>query len=405
MSSVPKVTIVVGGRWHAFDLAKGLKARGALHRLVTNYPWSKVAKWGFTRDEVVTLTSSQWLNQIVQRVVPGRWRSKFQYFIHQRFAVGAAQHLAGADVVHGWSSFSEPSIAWCRARGIPFVLERGSSHMLTQCRLLEEESNRLGLHDEITHPEIIAMELREYAAATRVAVPGYFVERSFLDNGFPAGRLICNPLGVDLSKFSPGEAKLPNGSFRIIYVGSLTYRKGIHYLVEAFRQAAIPQGRLVLVGGASHETDQLLGPTPVIGLERVGHVPQAELVQHYRAAQVFVMASIEDGWGMVLSQAMATGLPLICTENTGGEDLMQLIAPGETPIQEEGGVRRYSSGFVVPIRDPGAIARCLNRLYHSPELLRKQREAALKIHQASLDWQAYADRAIQHYRQIIQTAP
>jgi glycosyltransferase involved in cell wall biosynthesis len=118
-----------------------------------------------------------------------------------------------------------------------------------------------------------------------------------------------------------------------------------------------------------------------------------------------VIASIEEGMAMVQAQALACGLPLICTENTGGEDLLQIIAPSVEPIHEEGGVRRYPAGFVVPIRDPASIARCLDRLYQSPELLQKQSEAALKIHQASLDWQAYADRAIQHYRQIIQTTP
>lgn len=220
MSGPVKVAIIVGGRWHAFDLAKGLKARGALHRLVTNYPWAKISKWGFAPEEVVTLTASQWLNQIVHRFLPGRWRSKFQYFIHQLFARAAAQHLDGADIVHGWSSFSEPAIAWCRARGVPFVLERGSSHMLTQCRLLGEEAGRLGLPQGITHPEIVAMELREYAAANYVAVPSRFVECSFLENKFPAERLIYNPLGVDLRKFSPADIPRMAEPFRVIYAGS-----------------------------------------------------------------------------------------------------------------------------------------------------------------------------------------
>ena len=403
MSAKLKVTILVGGRWHAFDLARGLKARGVLHRLVTSYPWFKVKRWGFSRDEVVTLPATQWVDQVVQRGVPARWRTKFQHFIHSHFAEAAARYVEGADIVHGWSSFSEPAIARCRALGIPFVLERSSSHMLTQCQLLKEEQSILGLHGGATHPEIVEMEIREYAAANRVAVPSRFVERSFIESGFPIERIAYNPLGVNLAQFSPGTEQA-SGEFRVIYAGSLTYRKGIHYLVEGYRQAAIAGARLVLVGGPSDETGQLIGEPPP-GLERVGHVPQSELVRHYRRASVFVLASIEEGMAMVQAQALACGLPLICTENTGGEDLLQIIAPSVEPVHEEGGVRRYPAGFVVPIRDPASIARCLLRLHHDPQLLLSQSQAALRIHQASLDWQAYSDRAITQYRQIIQTTP
>jgi glycosyltransferase involved in cell wall biosynthesis len=68
---------------------------------------------------------------------------------------------------------------------------------------------------------------------------------------------------------------------------------------------------------------------------------------------------------------------------------------------EEGGVRCYPAGFVVPIRDPASIARCLLRLHHDPQLLLSQSQAALGIHQASLDWQDYADRALVAYQQIL----
>lgn len=400
---MPKVTILVGGRWHAFDLARGLKARGALHRLVTSYPWFKVKKWGFSRDEVVALPATQWVDQVVQRCLPARWRTKFQHFIHSNFAEAAARYVDGADIVHGWSSFSEPAIARCRALGTPFVLERGSSHITVQGRLLKEEQDILALNEGATHPRIVDMELREYAASNRVAVPSRFVERSFIESGFPIEKIVYNSLGVNLAQFSPGTEQA-SGEFRVIYVGSLTYRKGIHYLVEGYRQAAIAGARLVLVGGPSDETGKMIGELPP-GLERVGHVPQSELVRHYRRASVFVLASIEEGMAMVQAQALACGLPLICTENTGGEDLLQIIAPSVKPVHEEGGVRRYAAGFVVPIRDPASIARCLLRLHRDPQLLLSQSQAALRIHQASLDWQAYSDRAITQYQKIIQTTP
>jgi len=405
MSEEIKVTIVVGGRWSAFDLAKGLHNRGALHRLITNYPRFLVRRWGIPDEKIVCLTASQWVYQIVHRVSRSRLDVRFQHIVHRLFAAAAARCLGGSQIVHAWSGFAEPSSKLCRKRNIPIVVDRMSSHMRTQCRLLDEETKRLGLRRAITHPSVVDMELREYETATKVVVPSRFVEKSFLQNGFGSEKLIYNPLGVDLSRFSPasGDA-IKDATFRIIYTGSLTYRKGIHYLLDAFRLAAISGARLTLVGGTSSESDRLIGEPPD-GLERVAHVPQSELVRHYRSASVFVLASIEEGMAMVQAQALACGLPLICTENTGGEDLLQIIAPSVEPVHEEGGVRRYPAGFVVPIRDPASIARCLLRLHHDPQLLLSQSQAALRIHQASLDWQAYSDRAITQYRQIIQTTP
>ena len=396
----PRITLIVGGRWHAFDLALGLKHRGALHRLVTNYPWSKVRNWGFERTEVACIPWSQLVNQFVQRCVPERHKARFQHFTHSWFARDAVRHLGGAELVHGWSSFSLPSIEQCRWRGVPFVLERGSSHMRAQCDLLRQERARLGFCWESTHPKVVAMELAEYESALRIVVPSKFVERTFVAHGIPAERLCRNTLGVDLSLFRPRNENKRSQEFTAIFAGALSFRKGVHYLVEGFRQAAIPNSKLVLVGGACGETDRLIGKPPP-GLVRLGHVPQSALVEHYRRAHVFVIASIEEGLAMVQAQALACGLPLVCTENTGGEDLLQIIDQGRAPVVESSGIRRYSAGFVVSIRSPAVIATCLRRLREDPFLWESQSRCALRIHACPLSWQDYSDRALAGYEALL----
>lgn len=398
--AAPRVTIIVGGRWHAFDLARGLARRGALHRLVTNYPWFKVRNWGLPREQVVTIPGSQLVNQVVQRYVPDRHRARFQFLTHWWFASAATRWLDRAEIVHGWSSFSLPSIRQCRLRGVPFVLERGSSHMKAQTESLAAEQALLGLKGEATHPAVVQLELAEYAEADCIAVPSRFVEGTFLERGMDARRLWRNTLGVNLKVFRPAPDVAPAERFTAVFAGSLTYRKGIHYLVEAFRRAAIPGARLLLVGGASAETDRLIG-VPPSGLERLGHVPQVELVGHYRQAHAFVIASIEEGLAMVQAQALACGLPLVCTTNTGGEDLLEMIDAGRPPVLEPGGIRRYSAGFVVSARDPEALASCLRRLAAEPELRSAQSRAALRIHDSALDWQDYADRALAGYVRLL----
>ena len=132
----------------------------------------------------------------------------------------------------------------------------------------------------------------------------------------------------------------------------------------------------------------------------LGHVPQAQLVRHYQAADVFAIASIEEGLAMVQAQALACGLPLVCTTNTGGEDLLRLCSD-EQPRPHPGGILEYPAGYVVPARDPGAIAWCLRALYEDRSLLGTKREAALQIHEKRLDWAAYAARNVALYETLL----
>jgi glycosyltransferase involved in cell wall biosynthesis len=117
------------------------------------------------------------------------------------------------------------------------------------------------------------------------------------------------------------------------------------------------------------------------------------------------MASIQDGFGMVLTQALACGLPLICTTNTGGEDLLRQgeeQPPGQSsPDGASGRIQEFSAGWVVPIHAPEAIAHCLKRLAREPGLWERKREAALRLARGSLSWEAYGDRAIQHYAALV----
>jgi len=392
-----KVTIVVGGRWHAFDLARELHQAGHLHKLITNYPRWFAKRWGIPPEKVVSLPLTFWAVKLIYKLGGEALMMRCQWRVHQWFAKRAIKHLDGSELIHGWSQWSEPALRWAQARGIPTVLERSSAQIEEQSRLLRDEHARLGLTWTPTHPRIEAMELREYELCSTIAVPSLFVERSFLRRGFPAAKLYRNALGVDLSRFHPPAtppASPEHGGLRVIYAGSLSIRKGIPDLLEGFSQADLTRAELTLVGGGSPELAPLLGnhPSNVVTL---GHRPQAELAEHYGRAHCFVMASIEDGFGMVLCQALACGLPLICTTNTGGEDLLGM--QGAAPVLEPLDIKRFPAGFVVPIHSPAAIAWCLRKL---PGLWKQQRQAALQIAQTNLSWNAYGKRAFELYESL-----
>jgi glycosyltransferase involved in cell wall biosynthesis len=391
------ITVIAGGRWHSFDLARELHAQGCLHRLITTYFRFKTRAFGIPDDKVVSLPATFLLERAINRLARGKFDVRLQHFRHLRFAKAAARYLDGSDLVHAWSSFAAPAIAWCRQRGLPVVLERGSSHIVYQTEILRAEQRLLGLDFPITHPEVVAMEVGEYRDADRIAVPSGFVRESFLAQKTPADKLAYNPYGVGLDLFRPGPRG--EGPFRVVFAGTLSYRKGIHYLKEGFIRAALADAELRLIGGATEETALLLKGADA-RITTLGHVPQPELVRHYQRADVFAIASIEEGLAMVQAQALACGLPLVCTTNTGGEDLLRLCS-GSSPRPHPGGVLEYPAGYVVPVRDPGAIAWCLRSLYDDRQLLEAKREAALQIHEKRLDWAAYAARNIALYHSLL----
>jgi glycosyltransferase involved in cell wall biosynthesis len=268
--------------------------------------------------------------------------------------------------------------------------------MRVQCQLLEQEYASLGLTWQPATPTaVVNQELQEYDLANRIAVPSLFVKRSFLGQGTAADRLIHNRFGANLQTFYPGKKQ--DDVFRVVYSGHLSVRKGIHHLLKGFQVAKLANAELLLVGGATQDTPRLLA-TADDRVRAIGHVPQPSLVKYYQNSSVFVMASIEEGLAYVQAEAMACGLPLICSTNTGGEDLLRMA--GVEPIQRGGGIEEYPAGFLVPARDSDAIATCLRWLAQDGDLLQAKRQAALNLAQRDLSWQHYGDRARASYQAL-----
>ena len=395
MVTIPQITLVVPGRWHAFDLAHELEQLGALHRLVTNYPKSETRRWGIPDAKVVSLPVSDLLTRLAWKFGGEGLAMRQQFRINNLFARHAARHLGNPDLVHAWSAAAEPALLAARARGIPMVLERSSSHMLEQCRLLREEYRALGLRWVETPVATVERELREYQLVDQLFVPSRFVRDSFAARDYPPQKLFQNGFGVDLSRFAPG--KKYDGVFRIIFAGSQSVRKGVHHLVHAFKKADLANSELLLVGGTTKETAQLLG-APDARIRCVGHVAQSVLPEYYRSASVFVMASIEEGQAMVQAQALACGLPLICTANTGGEDFLALDGEGTEILP---GAREFAAGLVVPPRDSALLAAVLRKLAAEPARLAAMRTAAAALARRDLSWRRYAKANLEQYRAII----
>ena len=196
----------------------------------------------------------------------------------------------------------------------------------------------------------------ELRRAHRLLVLSSFERSTFCDRGVDEEKIIVCPLGVNLDLFHPRQRPVDD-VFRIVFVGQITQRKGISYLVEAFRRASIPRSELVLVGRPIGSVD------PWARIPRVKHVPfmpRSQLPAVYANADVYVLPSLVEGFGLTALEAMASGLPVVLSEHTFGSDV---ITDGV-------------EGYVVPIRDPESIAERLHLLAADPDRRREMGLAA-----------------------------
>ena len=104
-----KITIVVGGRWHAFDLAHELNKQGHLYKLITNYPTWFVKKWKIPQEKIVSLPLTFWLVKAIYKLGGESLMMRCQWWVHRWFAKRAANYLSGSELIHGWSQWVEPS--------------------------------------------------------------------------------------------------------------------------------------------------------------------------------------------------------------------------------------------------------------------------------------------------------
>ena len=202
------------------------------------------------------------------------------------------------------------------------VVEAVNSHVLVQKRIMDEENQKLGLPLTGFPPREVARRVREFEPADAVVCPSHFVKDSFVSEGFPADRIHVVPYGIPPPEpVEPRAARLTE-VFRVLYVGQLSPRKGVRYLLDAFARLRHPKKELLLVGPRSQPSG-LEGATTPDGVRFAGVLKGAELARAYREASVFVLPTLEEGLALVLGESLAHGTPVIATVNSGGADLFR----------------------------------------------------------------------------------
>ncbi len=377
-----KVTVLVGGRFFAFDIARELQRQEMLAGVVTAY--------GRAPREGIGWTRLRW-NPLVEAV--SRWERRrgripdpeIDFRASSRFGRWAARNLPRCDVLQGWTGYTLESIPVAQARGTTVMATRASAHIRTQAELLEAEYGAFGFPAAPVSPRMIERECEEYERADYVQVFSTFALKSFLERGFARERMVLTPLGVDMAEVAPaGEGPAPRrdgeGPLRVLYLGQVGLRKGAHYLLDAAKRLGPEAVSVSLVGGLAPEGELLLR-RHAAGDEWKGKVPRSELRRVFAEHDVLILPSVEDGFGAVVCEAMAAGLPVIATTSTGGPDV---IDDGRT-------------GVIIPPASVDAIAESLAAFADDRERCREMGRAAAEAMRTTRTWRQFVDDMVAQY--------
>ncbi len=236
-----------------------------------------------------------------------------------------------------------------RNSGAFTLLDGGNSHFAHYWKVISEEHARWNCDLPPFPKPWYERGLRSIELTDWVFSPSSYVTKSFIDEGFPADRVLHLPYPVNLSHFSPEPLHdLPTSPLRVVCTGGVSLRKGFPYLLEAMRLIRKERDAVLMLTEIVHPSMQpILAKYQDIPIEWAPMLPHDKLGARLKSAHVFALLSIEEGLARTALEAIACGIPAVLTPNTGTSDFIQ---PGV-------------NGEIVPIRDAAAAAAAIVQCY------------------------------------------
>ena len=371
-------------RFHHIDMARELHQLGHLEKVFSCLPWFKVNKESKEHNIPKELFKSNMNMQLARRVY-----QKLPYYKREidsylgvletkYYSNWVARNLTECDAFIGISGTGLHAGRLAKSKGSGYIMDRGSSQIRFQNELLKEEYLKWKLPFVADNPWLIENEEAEAQEASLITVPSNFVRDSFINTGTDHKKLRVVPYGVNLSEFYPNNTPRED-CFRILFVGSFCIRKGAPYLLEAFKMFKHSNKELLIVGSVHPELKFIIAKYADLNIKFTGTVARSEVKNFMSSSHVFVLPSVEDGFGMVLGQALACGCPVIGSTNTGSENLFS------------DGVE----GFIVEARNVIQLVDSFTKLADRPDLREEMSANAITRVQKLGGWKNYGQQILE----------
>lgn len=298
-----------GGRSHMLDLARELEKQGNIVRFYSYVPTKRAMKFGLKKECSYTLFYLAIPFLVLFKLFG--FKKHLLHLYRVAFDYVTAFIMKPCDVFIGQVPMHLFSLRMAKKRYDAITIcESGLSNIHVYNNILKQIG---GVKD---YPKYSFSRFEAcYNEADYISVASLFAKNGFLEQGFEDKKVILNPYGVSLTNF--GATVLQEQSFDCLMVGQWSKRKGVEMAIEACENL----GLSLLHVGAIVDVPFPTNPQ----FKHIDPVNEYELIKYYSKAKIFLFPSYEDGFGMVLVQAIACGLPIVCSPNTGGTTLRNML--------------------------------------------------------------------------------
>jgi starch synthase len=379
------VAILATSRFHYHQLALQLIRHGMLSAWVTALPLNKIPSE--LHDVVISKPFSLYLYLFSQKICQGAAVHLFPrlaYYSNQYFdrqAIGTVLRIKPSFVI-GLSHNICLSGITSQSFGAQFFCDVPIAELNWLNEVLREEHLRIGLPYAPIDQRQIEMEATAHHAATKIVCPSSYVKRTLVASGVSSEKIAVIPYGsAQVSRFKNSAANFNASSdlsdaFTVLFVGQVSLRKGVPYLLDAFARFRHPNKSLLLAGALTADSHAILSSYCLDHVSVLGIQTKEQLHTLYSMANVFVLPSVAEGLALVVGEAMSYGLPVIHTYETGACDIL------------DHGIE----GVMIESRSSDAILNALESLSDDPNQLHSMSMAARVKSQTLSGWDSYGDK-------------
>jgi starch synthase len=285
--------------------------------------------------------------------------------------------LKSADSVIGFDTSSWIIAEKCKQLGKPFFLDQSIAHPRTKEIIFEDVRKRFPTWSSAITPKKerdIATEETEHRLSTKIVVASTFTKKSLIDSGLDASKITVNPYGVGKEFMKPLTRSSGGSKTRFLYLGILGPRKGLPLLLETWEELELHRSAELWIAGPNNSmAEAAISKTP--GAYYKGKFPFKQVPELMSSCDCLVFPSYFEGFGLVILEAMACGMPVITSTATAGPDII------------EHGV----DGFVIQPGDKSALGTSMTLMATDKPLCHHM--GSLAEEKAKLfSWNSYGDR-------------
>ncbi len=362
----PKIILAHSGKQHSYLTALSLLELGFLERYYTSAYIKSLRLQNFINNHHINYLQKRFINGLSGSKVVSNWRFEVKEILMRKI-YGKSRGVQNAvykrdenfdnylykkirqkeyDIFWGFQGSCLETLKTVNQSERCSIVELATAHVTEAKKILGEEQL---LHpewadsiDNLVFPAEYEKRLQEEPhTAKYVFAASEFTRQSLINDGINPEKIKILPLCFNTAAIPPCEEfkNIENRPLKVLYCGTVTQRKGIKYLLDTFRKIPKSTAELNIIGGIQGSGKAFDTYKDVYTYH--GAIPQNVLFERYQEFDILALPTVFEGFGLVIPEAMAAGLPVITTQNSFGYEI----------------IRHHQNGSIIPIRDTDALIK------------------------------------------------